>query len=87
MPFFFVYIYSGLGIIVICYDTVFLIQHYLLYPYRQPLIPIVGKLNQARLPSEDQALIQYDDAVSEVSSIGSRRPRNHYGSTSHAPSL
>jgi hypothetical protein len=72
--------YSGLGIIVICYDVIFLIQHYLLYPPRHRLIPIVGKYTQSRIMSED-------DSVSEVSSIGSRRPRNHYGSTSHTPSL
>lgn len=85
------FLFRGLGVIVIAYDAVFLVQHYILYPHHHPM----GNINEerrrliveGRVPINDEdVLSDQEDFQSETSSILSRKPINanlHYGSTSN----
>ncbi|KAF1807762.1 PQ loop repeat-domain-containing protein [Mucor lusitanicus] len=83
----------GLGVIVVVYDAIFLIQHYILYPHNHTVRNITEErrrlISEGRVPidiDEEEVVSEQEDSLSEVSSILSRKPRNanqHYGSTSH----
>ncbi|CAO3642612.1 unnamed protein product [Mucor hiemalis] len=77
----------GLGLIVLGYDALFLLQHYVLYPNPHPVVPIVEErrrlIAEGRVPIEDE---DYQN-INENTSIyrhSDRRPINankHYGAT------
>ncbi|KAI9487035.1 MAG: PQ loop repeat-domain-containing protein [Benjaminiella poitrasii] len=73
----------GLGLIAICYDTIFLVQHYILYSRHHHLSSI--KQERRRLVMEGNISIEDEGNLdSEASSISNGRSlytNNYYGST------
>lgn len=76
---------SGLGVIVIGYDFVFLVQHYVLYPIDHHPFYIPVRQERRRLLEDGQIRVEDDDAsYSSYNSSLNRRPINankNYGST------
>lgn len=73
---------SGLGVIVIGYDLVFLVQHYILYPKNQHHLYI--PVRQDRRGLLEEGYVDDDASFSSYNSSINRRPINankNYGST------
>ncbi|KAI8374929.1 PQ loop repeat-domain-containing protein [Choanephora cucurbitarum] len=81
----------GLGSIVVCYDALFMIQHYILYPKQISKHPIRDErkrlIEQCQLSRSDfKAIVEDDSNDASPSTAGSRLPintRQAYGSTQY----